>query len=196
MGWGRRPEGALGYMEGVRRPAYTLTEVLVAVALLAMVFLGATSALASAFGVHRRQDLNWEMRHVVHDQMEQLTARPYRELVQDVQGARRSGDPGRGMPDPRRDMEQVAPGEAVSVVRMHPPPEGAGAYRVEAKGRGGIVTNQRLAPGTLEAKLRLQYWDPLLDTPSAVDRGLVRATLELDSVDGQMHDQAVKYLTR
>lgn len=168
-----------------------------AVALLAMVFLGATSALASAFGVHRRQDMNWEMRHVVHDQMEQLTARPYSDLVQDLQVARRPEDPVRELPDPRRDMEQVVPGEAVSVVRMVPPPEGAGTYTVRRKGRGPtLVESLQAKPGELEAKLRLQYWDPMLDSPSAIDRGLVRASLEVDSADGSMHDQAVKYLTR
>lgn len=178
------------------RAGYTLTEVLVAVALLTMVMLGSTSALASAFGVHRRQDQSWELRHVVHDQMEQLTARPYRSLVEDIQAARRPSDQPRPMPDPRRDMEQVAPGEAVSNVVMHPPEGGAGAYRVTPRPRNTTIANERPEPGRLEAKLRLQYWDPVLDSPSRLDRGLVRASLEVDTADGSMHDRAVKYLAR
>jgi prepilin-type N-terminal cleavage/methylation domain-containing protein len=175
------------------RSGFTLTEVLIAVSILTGALAGAAMLLTSAFGTYRHQNQTMEVFHVVHDQMETLTATSYKELTQDVKSGRRPEDPPRPGAG-TKDFVTSATGDVTAKFDMVPEEKDATVYKIVPHRTDVVLQNGRRPPGEIEATLRLQWWDPRFDAPSATDKGLIRASFLVKGMG--VRDQGVKYLTR
>jgi prepilin-type N-terminal cleavage/methylation domain-containing protein len=175
------------------RSGFTLTEVLIAISILAGAMAGAAMLLTSAFGTYRHQNQTMEVFHVVHDQMEVLTATSYKDLAQDVKAGRRPEDPPRdGMAG--KDFVTAATGDVTAKFDMVPDEKENTVYKIVPHRDDVLLQNGRKEPGRLEAQLRLQYWDPQFDQPSQTDKGLIRASFVVRGLG--LQDRGVKYLAR
>ncbi|MDB5097091.1 MAG: hypothetical protein JWM80_1512 [Cyanobacteria bacterium RYN_339] len=175
------------------RSGFTLTEVLIAVSILTGALCGAAMLLTSAFGTYRHQGQTMEVFHVVHDQMETLTATSYKDLTQDVKSGRRPEDPAREGAG-AKDFVTAATGDVTSHFDLIPDEKETTVYRVIPHKTDVMLQNGRRPPGEIEATLRLQWWDPQFDAPSATDKGLIRASFLVKGMG--LQDRGVKYLTR
>jgi prepilin-type N-terminal cleavage/methylation domain-containing protein len=175
------------------RSGFTLTEVLIAVSILAGALAGAAMLLTSAFGTYRHQNQTMEVFHVVHDQLEVLTSTSYKELANQVKSGRRPEDPPRdGMPG--KDFVTATSGDVMAKFDMVPDEKETTVYRVVPHKNDVLLQNGRPQPGRLEAQLRLQYWDPQFDAPSLTDKGLIRASFAVKGLG--LQDRGVKYFAR
>lgn len=175
-----------------------MAEVLAAVVVLSVALTGASFMMTSAFGTYRGQDRTLARQQLVHDQMETIAAQPYTAIKMGIVGSRRPADPLRPDFSPADDFVSVSGGEAVVNYELEPPADGQKDWTPKAKnkpGANGQFTNvsKKYNPN-LDATLRLQYWDPQFDTPSQLDKGLIRAKFTL-SGDG-VQTEAVRYVTR
>lgn len=177
------------------RLGFTLTEVLIAVSVLTGGLAGAALLLTSAFSTYRHQGQTMEVFHVVHDQVEMLTATPYGDLKNAIEGARQPADPPRPDLPPEQDFSRAQAGDAVSRFDLEPKGPDDPTYEIKPKPAQAANTLTNKKPrGTLDAAVRLQYWDPTFDQPSMTDRGLIRASVRVKG--SGVDDQTVKYVAR
>lgn len=180
------------------RAGFTLIEVLVATSLLTIGLGTAAFLMASSYGTYRNQNRTLEMNHLVHDQLEMLTSTAYEGLERDIAKARNPGDPFRPDLPPQRDFEKAVGNGVIARFELVPPPPDKDDYKVIRKGDKPPEDYAVNAGGSkvthVEVSMKLEFWDPVFDSPSAKDKGLIRGTYEIEWAGAR--DRGVKYFAR
>jgi prepilin-type N-terminal cleavage/methylation domain-containing protein len=179
------------------RPGFTVMESVVAMSVLAIAIAGAAFMMTSAYGSYRHQDRRLDTDRLVHDQLETFSATTYPMLAAEIDKARKPDAPTPPDAPTTGDFAMSGTGEATARYDLAPPGEGADDWTPKPVFRsldGKPVPIGETKATELHAQVRLQYWDPNFDAPSASDRGLIRATFALQG--GDVNESATKYLAR
>lgn len=172
-------------------------ESIVAMSVLAIAIAGAAFMMTSAYGTYRHQDRRLDTERLVHDQLETFSATSYPQLAAEIDKARKPEEPTPSDAPATADFASSGAGEATARYDLAPPADSQGDWAPKPVLRsldGKPLPIGETKATDLHAQVRLQYWDPNFDAPSAHDRGLIRATFELKGSD--VNESATKYLAR